>query len=75
MNGGTDYIINHLKFTVLVHEYEGRGTQIIETGEEGMVIISEAKQKNGSRSVLWRSSGRLRRFKDLSIFSSAGCIV
>ncbi|GMI85661.1 hypothetical protein like AT4G12650 [Hibiscus trionum] len=35
-NSNDDYIINHLKFKVLVHEYEGSGVQIIGTGEEGM---------------------------------------
>ncbi|KAL3623840.1 Transmembrane 9 superfamily member 12 [Castilleja foliolosa] len=37
-----DYIINHLKFRVLIHEYEGAGVEIIGTGEEGMGVISEA---------------------------------
>ncbi|WCJ37306.1 Transmembrane 9 superfamily member 12 [Euphorbia peplus] len=43
-----DYIINHLKFTVLVHEYEGTGVQIIGTGEEGMGVISEADKQKAS---------------------------
>jgi transmembrane 9 superfamily member 2/4 len=47
-DGGADYIINHLKFTVLVHEYEGRGVEIIGTGEEGLGIISEADKKKAS---------------------------
>jgi transmembrane 9 superfamily protein 2/4 len=47
-DGGADYIINHLKFTVFVHEYEGRGVEIIGTGEEGMGIISEADKKKAS---------------------------
>ncbi|KAK4279026.1 hypothetical protein QN277_016792 [Acacia crassicarpa] len=47
-DGGADYIINHLKFTVLVHEYEGSGVQIIGTGEEGMGVISEADKKKAS---------------------------
>ncbi|CAI0410288.1 unnamed protein product [Linum tenue] len=42
-NNNEDYIINHLKFTVLVHEYEGRGVEIIGTGEEGMGVISEGE--------------------------------
>lgn len=41
-----DYIINHLKFKVLVHEYEGRNVEIIGTGEEGSAVISET-DKNG----------------------------
>lgn len=40
-----DYIINHLKFRVLVHEYEGSGVEIIGTGEEGLGVISEADDK------------------------------
>ncbi|KAF8391720.1 hypothetical protein HHK36_024029 [Tetracentron sinense] len=43
-----DYIINHLKFSVLVHEYEGSGVEIIGTGEEGMGVISEADKKKAS---------------------------
>ncbi|XP_048435260.1 transmembrane 9 superfamily member 12-like [Pyrus x bretschneideri] len=44
-NSKEDYIINHLKFTVLIHEYEGSGVQVIGTGEEGMGVISEADKK------------------------------
>ncbi|XP_068638183.1 transmembrane 9 superfamily member 12-like [Aristolochia californica] len=40
-----DYIINHLKFKVLVHEYEGSGVQILGTGEEGMGVITEEADK------------------------------
>ncbi|CAI0410287.1 unnamed protein product [Linum tenue] len=47
-NNNEDYIINHLKFTVLVHEYEGRGVEIIGTGEEGMGVISEGDKKVAS---------------------------
>ncbi|CAI0552198.1 unnamed protein product [Linum tenue] len=47
-NSNEDYIINHLKFTVLVHEYEGRGVEIIGTGEEGMGVISEGDKKAAS---------------------------
>jgi transmembrane 9 superfamily member 2/4 len=36
-----DYIVNHLKFKVLVHEYEGGNVKIIGTGEEGMGVITE----------------------------------
>ncbi|XP_030546530.1 transmembrane 9 superfamily member 12 [Rhodamnia argentea] len=43
-----DYIINHLKFRVLVHEYEGSGVEIIGTGEEGFGIIAEADKKKAS---------------------------
>ncbi|KAI4341923.1 hypothetical protein MLD38_026592 [Melastoma candidum] len=43
-----DYIINHLKFRVSVHEYEGSGMEIIGTGEEGMGVISEADKKKAS---------------------------
>ncbi|XP_057440846.1 transmembrane 9 superfamily member 12-like [Lotus japonicus] len=47
-DGSADYIINHLKFTVLVHEYEGSGVEIIGTGEEGMGVISEADKNKAS---------------------------
>ncbi|KAJ7960212.1 Transmembrane 9 superfamily member [Quillaja saponaria] len=47
-DGGADYIINHLKFRVLVHEYEGSGMEIIGTGEEGLGVISTADKKNAS---------------------------
>ncbi|KAL3629762.1 Transmembrane 9 superfamily member 12 [Castilleja foliolosa] len=43
-----DYIINHLKFRVLIHEYEGAGVEIIGTGEEGMGVISEADTKKAA---------------------------
>ncbi|KAK6127005.1 hypothetical protein DH2020_039254 [Rehmannia glutinosa] len=46
--GNDDYIINHLKFRVLIHEYEGAGVEIIGTGEEGMGVISEADKKKAS---------------------------
>ncbi|KAF3331359.1 Transmembrane 9 superfamily member 12 [Carex littledalei] len=36
-----DYIVNHLKFKVFVHEYEGGNVKIIGTGEEGMGVITE----------------------------------
>nr|GMD34995.1 transmembrane 9 superfamily member 12 [Ipomoea batatas]GMD36710.1 transmembrane 9 superfamily member 12 [Ipomoea batatas] len=44
-NSKEDYIINHLKFRVLIHEYEGAGVEIIGTGEEGMGVISETDKK------------------------------
>ncbi|GMY09590.1 transmembrane 9 superfamily member 12 [Fagus crenata] len=48
-NSNEDYIINHLKFRVLVHEYEGSGVEIIGTGEEGMGVIStDADKKKAS---------------------------
>ncbi|KAL8497531.1 hypothetical protein ACS0TY_021020 [Phlomoides rotata] len=47
-NSNDDYIINHLKFRVLIHEYEGAGVEIIGTGEEGMGVISEADKKKAS---------------------------
>ncbi|KAA8526661.1 hypothetical protein F0562_008136 [Nyssa sinensis] len=47
-NSNEDYIINHLKFRVLVHEYEGSGVEIIGTGEEGLGVISEADKKKAS---------------------------
>lgn len=47
-NSNEDYIINHLKFTVKVHEYEGTGVEIIGTGEEGMGVMSEAEKKKAS---------------------------
>ncbi|KAL8189158.1 hypothetical protein R6Q57_028724 [Mikania cordata] len=43
-----DYIINHVKFRVFVHEYEGTGVQIIGTGEEGMGVISTSDDKKKS---------------------------
>ncbi|KNA15496.1 hypothetical protein SOVF_097760 [Spinacia oleracea] len=47
-NSNDDYIINHLKFKVLIHEYEGSTVEIIGTGEEGMGVISEADKKKTS---------------------------
>ncbi|KAJ6973534.1 hypothetical protein NC653_033764, partial [Populus alba x Populus x berolinensis] len=47
-NSNDDYIINHLKFTVLVHEYEGSGVEVIGTGEEGLGMISESDKKKAS---------------------------
>lgn len=47
-NSDDDYIINHLKFKVLVHEYEGTGVEIIGTGEEGMGVISETEKTKAS---------------------------
>ncbi|XP_075502015.1 transmembrane 9 superfamily member 12 [Primulina tabacum] len=47
-NSDDDYIINHLKFTVLIHEYEGAGVEIIGTGEEGMGVISQSDKKKAS---------------------------
>ncbi|OAY70911.1 Transmembrane 9 superfamily member 12, partial [Ananas comosus] len=43
-----DYIINHLKFKVLVHEYEGSNVEIISTGEEGFGVISDTDKKKMS---------------------------
>ncbi|KAI7981511.1 Transmembrane 9 superfamily member 12 [Camellia lanceoleosa] len=47
-NSNEDYIIDHLKFRVLVHEYEGAGVLIIGTGEEGMGVIPEVEKKQPS---------------------------
>ncbi|KAL3810559.1 hypothetical protein ACJIZ3_000682 [Penstemon smallii] len=47
-NSNDYYIINHLKFRVLIHEYEGAGVEIIGTGEEGMGIITEADKTKAS---------------------------
>ncbi|XP_031287165.1 transmembrane 9 superfamily member 12-like [Pistacia vera] len=47
-NSNDDYIINHLKFTVLVHEYVGSGVEIIGTGEEGMGVILESDNKKAA---------------------------
>ncbi|KAI3509689.1 hypothetical protein L1887_25191 [Cichorium endivia] len=44
-NNDNDYIINHLKFKVYIHEYEGTGVQIFGTGEEGMGVISTADEE------------------------------
>lgn len=43
-----DYIINHLKFKVLIHEYEGSGMQILGTGEEGLAVVSEVDKTKKS---------------------------
>ncbi|KAF9612107.1 hypothetical protein IFM89_038175 [Coptis chinensis] len=40
-----DYVINHLKFKVLVHEYEGRAVEIIGTEGEGLGIIGKSDDK------------------------------
>ncbi|XXG72366.1 hypothetical protein AAC387_Pa07g1482 [Persea americana] len=47
-----DYIINHLKFKVLVHEYEGSGTEIISTGEEGLGVISKPDEKASGYEIV-----------------------
>ncbi|XP_073296597.1 transmembrane 9 superfamily member 12-like [Primulina huaijiensis] len=47
-NSDNDYIINHVKFTVLIHEYDGAGVEIIGTGEEGMGVISQSNKKKAS---------------------------
>ncbi|XP_074579238.1 transmembrane 9 superfamily member 12-like [Curcuma longa] len=46
-----DYIINHLKFKVLVHEYEGRGA-VMTTGEEGMGMIAETDDKKAGYEIV-----------------------
>ncbi|CAL0314792.1 unnamed protein product [Lupinus luteus] len=51
-DGSADYIINHLKFTVLVHEYKGSGVEIIGTGEEGLGVISEADKKASGYEIV-----------------------
>ncbi|XP_039140029.1 transmembrane 9 superfamily member 12 [Dioscorea cayenensis subsp. rotundata] len=40
-----DYIINHLKFKVYVHKYDGSGVQIIGTGEDGVGVTTLNEQK------------------------------
>jgi transmembrane 9 superfamily member 2/4 len=47
---GTDqyYIINHLRFKIFVHEYEGSNVEIITTGEDGLGVISESDKKKMS---------------------------
>ncbi|KAL2476564.1 Transmembrane 9 superfamily member 12 [Abeliophyllum distichum] len=47
-NSNDDYIINHLKFRVLIHEYEGASVEVIGTGEGGMGVISRADGKKTS---------------------------
>ncbi|KAJ8629625.1 hypothetical protein MRB53_022948 [Persea americana] len=47
-----DYIINHLKFKVLVHEYEGSAMEIISTGEEGMGVISKPDEKASGYEIV-----------------------
>ncbi|XP_042430382.1 transmembrane 9 superfamily member 12-like [Zingiber officinale] len=46
-----DYIINHLKFKVLVHEYEGRGA-VMTTGEEGIGMIAETDDKKNGYEIV-----------------------
>ncbi|XP_026405767.1 transmembrane 9 superfamily member 12-like [Papaver somniferum] len=47
-----DYIINHLKFKVLVHEYEGSGVVLLGTGDETMAVVQEPEKKlNGYEIV------------------------
>ncbi|KAG6509122.1 hypothetical protein ZIOFF_034513 [Zingiber officinale] len=48
LRSNEDYIINHLKFTVFYHEYEGGGVGIIDTGEEGMGVITETEKNTMS---------------------------
>ncbi|KAJ8640158.1 hypothetical protein MRB53_016852 [Persea americana] len=45
------YIINHLKFKVLIHEYHKSPLQIIGTGEEGMGVIKETGMASGYEIV------------------------
>ncbi|XP_052178548.1 transmembrane 9 superfamily member 12 [Diospyros lotus] len=47
-DGNDDYIINHVKFKVLVHEYEGSGGKILDTGEAGMGVIAVNDKKTAS---------------------------
>ncbi|GMH12553.1 hypothetical protein Nepgr_014394 [Nepenthes gracilis] len=49
-NSDNDYVVNHLKFRVLIHEYEGHGVEIIGTGEEGVGVgvVSETDKKKSS---------------------------
>ncbi|VAI48857.1 unnamed protein product [Triticum turgidum subsp. durum] len=43
------YIINHLKFKVLVHKYEGGKVRVVGTGE-GMEVISESDTDTDAKS-------------------------
>ncbi|KAJ3700311.1 hypothetical protein LUZ61_004016 [Rhynchospora tenuis] len=45
-----DYIINHLKFKVLVHEYEGTG-EVIVSSEEGLGVVENDSNKSGYQIV------------------------
>ncbi|KAL4298458.1 hypothetical protein AHAS_Ahas17G0002900 [Arachis hypogaea] len=45
-----DYIINHLRFTVLVHEYQGGDLEIIGTGEGGLGVIAADPDNNDKPS-------------------------
>ncbi|KAJ1699817.1 hypothetical protein LUZ63_008329 [Rhynchospora breviuscula] len=45
-----DYIINHLKFKVLVHEYEGTGDVIV-SSEEGLGVVETDSKKSGYQIV------------------------
>ncbi|XP_073525523.1 uncharacterized protein, partial [Phyllobates terribilis] len=51
-NSNDDYIINHLKFRVLIHEYEGSGMEIIGTGEEGTLgVVTKSDKTSGYEIV------------------------
>ncbi|VFQ85611.1 unnamed protein product [Cuscuta campestris] len=51
-NTNQEYIINHLKFKVLIHEYEGAGVEIIGTGEEGMGVITQTDKKASGYEIV-----------------------
>ncbi|KAJ3694627.1 hypothetical protein LUZ60_000004 [Juncus effusus] len=45
-----DYVINHLKFKVLVHEYQG-SEEVIVTGEDGLGVVERDDKKSGYQIV------------------------
>lgn len=47
-SGDDDFIVNHLKFKVLVHEYDGSNVQIISTGDTGEGLITEVDDRKKS---------------------------
>ncbi|OUZ99533.1 Nonaspanin (TM9SF) [Macleaya cordata] len=46
-----DYIINHLKFKVLVHEYEGSGV-LLGTADETMAVVAEPETKKNEYEIV-----------------------
>jgi len=47
-SGDDDFIVNHLKFKVLVHEFDGSNVQIISTGDTGEGLITEVDDRKKS---------------------------
>lgn len=51
-SGNDDFIINHLNFKVLVHEYEGSNVKMLATGEEGLGVISSIDDKKAGYEIV-----------------------